>query len=307
VFTNITGSGIRFQDDGAVTKYSYAVALADNDFTQISGDAISIDGTTALNIFGGVIQGCANGVHTNYRAASQTGLSQSWGINLQGVHFESNTKNILCETAASYTSRITMLACHQVGSAPTAPAIALGAYGRIVIIGGQQGGGNECTIYGSNDARVTIVGHVQHNFVQSGTFQWNDLGQYYDAASTPEWLGSEGAPVLNNGTLTSHWSRTGQRATLDLALTMGAGTTYGAGVYSFRDALMTLVPATHVAEAVGVAYLIDATGAYQVGSVYFSADNHTLGILTAVGNVSATVPWTWAGGDQLGFSITYRC
>ena len=316
LFGTITGSGIRLQDDGAVTKYSYAVALADNDFTQISGDAISIDGTTTLNIFGGVIQGCANGVHTNYRAASQTGLSQSWGINLQGVHFESNTKNILCETAAAYTSRITMTACHQVGLAPTAPAIALGPYGRIVIVGSQQGGGNECTISGSSDARVTLVGHVESNFVQDGTFQWYDLGKYYDAASTPEWLSSGVQPNIGSlGTLTSHWSRSGHRATLEIALKAGADTTFGTGTYFFRDALLTAaLPATDPTEAVGSVMMYDASGAYRVGVAYFDVDiynSYSVAVAfdatDANGFLTSLSPWTWASGDWIRISITYRC
>lgn len=303
IFSDVTGGGIRLQDDGVgATKYSYAAELDNCDFTRLSGDAMTIDGTSGLVINGGVIESCRYGIWTNYRAASQIASVQSWNIVCNGTYFEGNTTDIKCETSSNYSSRITLIGCPMLDT----PTIDLGTHGQLFVVGGQNSGGNACTVSGSSEARVTLLGSNDANFTQSGTFRWLDLGKFYDGAGTPAWQATGSAPALGDGTHTSRISQLNNRVTYEMLFQIGSTSTMGTGNWVFGDSLLTVIPAANFHEAAGTAILSDASGAYEIGAVFF-ADDDQLYIATASGFVSASVPWTWAEDDEIRLSITYRC
>ena len=298
VFSDITGNALRFRQDAGLTKYSYAFCVSDNDFTRISGTGIEIEGTLSGQIRGGVIEACGKGIYLNPQGATV----QAWNLNLTGTHFESNTVDIDCNTSASYWATINAMGITLAGT----PTINLDDKGQLILVGCQQGGGDVCTISGSSEARVTLVGGNTANFTQSGTFRWLDLGQFYDGAGTPSWDAITANPALGDGVLTSRLSQLGDRVTYELLLQVGSTSTTGTGNWVFGDALLTVIPAANFHEACGTAILQDASGAYEVGAVFF-ADEDQLYIATASGLVSPTVPWTWAEDDEIRLSITYRC
>lgn len=302
IFSDVTGGGIRLQDDGVgATKYSYAAEFDNCDFTRLSGDALTVDGTSGLVVNGGVIESCRYGLWTNYRAASQIASVQSWNIVFNGTYFESNTTDIKCETSSNYSSRITMIGCPMVGT----PTIDLGTHGQLFVVGGQNGGGNECTISGSSEARVSLFGSNGAGFTQSGTFRWLDLGEFYDGAGSPAWNATGTQPALGDGVHTSRVSQLGNRVTYEMLLQIGSTSTMGTGSWVFGDSLLTVFPAADFHQAAGIAFLADASGGYEVGVVNF-ADGDQFFIATASGLVTAAVPWTWAEDDEIRLSITYR-
>lgn len=176
-FSDVTGSGVRLQDDGQVTKYSYMLTLANNDFTRCSVSGIDVDGCQCLNILGGVIESCGIGLHTNYRVASQAVGIVSWNVNLMGVYFESNNTDIDLEgSGGTYWGRATLIGCVMVGT----PTINLHAWSKIVLIGCNTGGGGHvCTISGSGSASAALWQCENGLFTQSGSFYWTMLDQYW--------------------------------------------------------------------------------------------------------------------------------
>jgi hypothetical protein len=305
VFSDVNGNGIRLQQTTDLVRYSYAAALAFNDFTRISGHAIDVDGCNVFNVFGGVIESCGKGLVTNYRGGSASGQIQSWNINLQGVYFEANYgHDIELNSTHSYWGSCNMQACTMIES----PSIYLGIKSKLTIIGCFNPGGHSVKVIGVNggDARVTLI--KSNNYIQNGDYQWFDADSYYDTQSTATWGADSVKPSLGNGTLSSRWSRLGKRATVDLYLKAGSTTTFGSGHYAFSDSLLTQVPMAPGAWAVGTALMYDSSAnTYHTGVAEMEGDRVIRIIANGgVGRVSPTVPFTWSAGDVLKITITYQ-
>ena len=303
IFSDVTGNGVRLQQSADVMRYSYAAALAFNDFTRINGHAIDVDGCLVLNIFGGVIESCGKGLVTNYRGGAGDQI-QSWNINLQGVYFEANTGNdIELNSTNSYWGSCSMQACTMV----VTPAIYLGVKSKLAVIGCFNAFGERVKVIGvsGSDARVTLI--RSQNYVQDGDYQWFDADSFYDTVSSATWGADSVKPALGNGTLASRWSRIGKRATVDLYLKMGDTTTFGSGQYSFTDSFLSLVPMAPGAWAVGTALMHDnSTNTYHAGVTEIEGD-HLIRIATTsgAGRISPTVPFPWSRNDFLKMTLTY--
>jgi hypothetical protein len=305
VFSDVTGNGVRLQQTADLTRYSFAAALAFNDFTRVSGHAIDVDGCNVFNVFGGVIEGCGKGLVTNYRGGNLGGQIQSWNINLQGVYFEANTGNdIELNSTNSYFGSCSMQACTMILN----PKIYLGVKSKLTIISCFNPGSERVKVTGVNgsEARVTILS--SHNYIQDGDYQWFDADSHHDTVGTARWGADSVQPAIGNGVLASRWSRLGKRATVDLHFKPGSTTRFGDGHYTFTDSFLTRVPMAPGAWAVGTALMYDDSAKTYHTGVAEIEGNQVIRVTAGggQGRISPNVPFTWGANDLLKVTITYQ-
>jgi hypothetical protein len=117
---------------------------------------------------------------------------------------------------------------------------------------------------------------------------------------TPTWTSTGSAPSLGNGTISGRYMRAGKLVIYRGRLDMGSTTTFGTGIWNFS------LPATFDTNSghVGTAYLSDASGqSYPAATAFFGS---ILFITANAGNVTATVPFTWANTDNLAWTVVYQ-
>ncbi|MFE4658371.1 hypothetical protein ACFRFJ_17035 [Streptomyces hydrogenans] len=125
---------------------------------------------------------------------------------------------------------------------------------------------------------------------------------------TPAWTASSSNPSLGNGSIGGQYSRVGDTVSFHVKITSGSSTTYGSGTWS----ISLPVQAAAGVDALGTVMIGDATSssAYSLGAAYIPAGSSTAGLYVGGKGdgalVSATFPQTWATGDRLWVSGTYR-
>jgi len=123
---------------------------------------------------------------------------------------------------------------------------------------------------------------------------------------TPTWAGATTNPVLGNGTLTGRYMKVGRTVTVEIKLTTGSTTTYGSGIW--RWSLPAAAASAH--DAVGSAFIGDASAGYSTGVAYISASNTDVtvyvGTPAAGAAVSGTHPQTFAASDRVWITVQYE-
>jgi hypothetical protein len=165
-------------------------------------------------------------------------------------------------------------------------------------------GFTSCTNKGrlSLPTNAIITAPTYNSFVPANVTTYERCTSY-----TPTWLCNSGTnPTLGNGTLTGKYSRDGDRVTVDVALIMGSTTTFGTGAYWTFS-----LPYNNTGVApfeIGSAAFLHSTFTSGIAVMQFSGGNFvTLLPTTASGNyVGPTLPFTWASGDVIRFSISYQ-
>lgn len=127
----------------------------------------------------------------------------------------------------------------------------------------------------------------------------------HEQTYTPAWTATGTAPAIGNGTIAGYYSRQDKMVEVHVVVVMGSTTTFGTGTYSFSLPYQSV--ANH--QTHGSAYALDSggTGHYSgVAKVGVSATTASVyygsGVATQAGQ---TVPFTWANGDQLIFTVRY--
>lgn len=123
---------------------------------------------------------------------------------------------------------------------------------------------------------------------------------------TPVWTAATTNPVLNNGSLTGRYRRStgSDRVYVECRLTMGSTTTYGTGGYWITVPVNASVTST--ANAVGTVFILDSGTLTRIGVCVFSDATKLAFVSSAGGDISPTVPQTWANGDQMRWTIEYE-
>ncbi|MEV8548309.1 hypothetical protein AB0L04_00440 [Streptomyces glaucescens] len=123
---------------------------------------------------------------------------------------------------------------------------------------------------------------------------------------TPTWAGATTNPTLGNGTLTGRYMKVGRTVTAEIKLTTGSTSTYGSGIW--RWSLPAAAASAH--DAVGTAFVGDASAGYSIGVAYVSASNTDVtvyvGSPTAGAAVSGSHPQTFAAGDRVWITVQYE-
>lgn len=125
---------------------------------------------------------------------------------------------------------------------------------------------------------------------------------------TPTWTSSGTAPSLGNGTLTGSYRRS---SSSDLVIATGRlvwGSTTTGGTGTFRFALPITAHADMVTiETMGPAQVLDAgTFRRPAGVLIANASYLTVISLTSPGDVTASNPQTFATGDSISWSVSYK-
>lgn len=116
--------------------------------------------------------------------------------------------------------------------------------------------------------------------------------------------------TLGNGTISAKYMKIGKTVFCQFLLTWGSTT-------SASGSLTATIPVTATSTfandsmAIGVARLRDDSASAKLGGIVKLATTTTIGFasnnsLSAVIDVTATSPWTWATSDMIGCSFTYE-
>jgi hypothetical protein len=124
-------------------------------------------------------------------------------------------------------------------------------------------------------------------------------------AYTPVWTAST-APALGNGTLTGAYMQVGDLVFIKIVLSPGSTTTFGTGPWRFS---LPVTPEIH-SLIPGLANDASAVDRSPVAAWVFTAlasgDNMRIGTSTGVDSLGSLIPFTWASGDTLVLSGSYR-
>lgn len=121
---------------------------------------------------------------------------------------------------------------------------------------------------------------------------------------TPTWVGSVANPVINNGSLTGWYSKQGDFITAHISIIMGAGTTYGSGIYR----LGIPVVSGRISMMGNWLAFDSSTGLIYTGASYSVAAGFNfmqMPINATTGYVTDVAPFAWGTGDVLYATITY--
>jgi hypothetical protein len=118
---------------------------------------------------------------------------------------------------------------------------------------------------------------------------------------TCAWTASGTNPVLGNGVITAFYTRTGSTTLATVELVIGSTTTLGTGDWRFS------LPTTVFGAYIGSAVATDiGPGTQYVGSAVAPTGVAYCVITTNSGNATSAIPFAWATGDVLRFSIQYE-
>lgn len=119
---------------------------------------------------------------------------------------------------------------------------------------------------------------------------------------TPVWTSSGTAPALVNGVIEGRYIQAGKLVLCTGRLNMGSSTTYGTLLYD----ISLPVAAESGNRYSGSALILDASTAANNQPAACRMDgSNNLRFYGTGGQVSATVPFTWASGDTLAWSVVY--
>ncbi len=121
---------------------------------------------------------------------------------------------------------------------------------------------------------------------------------------TPAWTSTGTTPAIGNGTLAGRYINPQVNLIVaEIRLVAGSTTTFGTG--DWRLSLPVSASTAEQDYGTGSAYLLDSGTTERCGSCRVLTAT-TIGIYSPTGAVSATVPWTFANGDQVRLSISYE-
>lgn len=139
------------------------------------------------------------------------------------------------------------------------------------------------------EARLGRVGAIGND--------WTDYTPTLTAATTNPTLGTGSS---QNG----RWVQVGSLVVVQVSITFGtSGTAAGSGAYY----VSLPAAASSTAPVLGSGDLRDdSTGSRRVASALVGSSTSVTGLVTDDGQVSSSVPWTWAASDSLRLSLTYE-
>lgn len=129
-----------------------------------------------------------------------------------------------------------------------------------------------------------------------------------DFSGSVAWTAAGTAPAIGNGTISAKYLQVGKFVQYTVSIVAGTTTTFGTSTWFIS------LPVTPIASAIGntscpgAAILYDSSTTANRQSAVASINSATqIDFYAGAGNVvTSTIPYTWATGDILGFSLTYE-
>jgi hypothetical protein len=169
---------------------------------------------------------------------------------------------------------------------------------------------NYCASSFTVNSGATLITADDTNYWQGG-FADNSANAtnylYTEADFTPTWTGDATPPALGNGTITGRYTRRGKHIRISIQLTMGSTTTYGTGAWKFT--MPAALQFNVKRQALGQVRITDTGTVWYIGlarSGSGAAPQIYMNINASGGDVSATVPHTWANTDILELEIEWE-
>lgn len=126
---------------------------------------------------------------------------------------------------------------------------------------------------------------------------------------TPTWTAATTAPVLGNGSIVGRYMKIGRTCWVNVEMTMGSTTTYGAGQWSWT---LPFTAAASVGSRIGAAQALAST-ARVAGHIVVSSAATTISAffpastsVSFLSNNGASNPFTWAAANQFRTSFVYE-
>lgn len=143
----------------------------------------------------------------------------------------------------------------------------------------------------------------------NSTASGNDINDVYNTQNQdiqPVWQGTTTNPVIGNGTLSGSIYRNGRLLRATIYMVVGSTTTFGTGTWYFT------IPSPFAAfvarkDCIGSVYMLDNGTAHHIGVCKMVVGSGQI-VPYAVtgGDVSPTVPMTWAVNDTLRLTIDFE-
>jgi len=164
--------------------------------------------------------------------------------------------------------------------------------------------------YSSPNTLVTLSGGSDY-YLSGAEISDN----YFSKASSPQgfpqwfnyavtWDADTTSPAIVNGTLQGKFRVVGRSVLCVIFMAPGSSTTFGTGNWWF----MGPITSSKVKRSTGAVKMNDAGNALYIGVAYISGAMPSIRLISdsQAGWVSSLVPFTWANGDDLQFSIEYE-
>lgn len=194
----------------------------------------------------------------------------------------------------------------------------------VKLIGIRWGNQAACDVKGSGHT-ITGCGILPALTLTSGTTDCSIKGNSYNStitdssgngsndidicsvAYTPTITQASGSFVLGDGLLVGAYSRQGDVICYTVDLTIGSTTSFGTGEFRFSLPVTPNLPSGPV-QTPGQAHLTDSGTTFAFGGVQIvnGATYCTLRSSATATPVGTASPWTWANGDIIRFTITYK-
>lgn len=146
-------------------------------------------------------------------------------------------------------------------------------------------GGSAWFVYSTTAAVWRLLNHEQGAWI----------------AFTPTWVGSVTQPVIGNGVFLGRYLLRGKTVWMDLHLIPGSTTTFGSGTYTFG---LPPITAADINGQTGAVFMYHA-GVCFAGSILIAGGTSIAIWGSGGGQMSPTVPFTFANADQLRVSMSY--
>jgi hypothetical protein len=153
----------------------------------------------------------------------------------------------------------------------------------------------ESSIFTAQLANTTVTDNLTGTAVDIDNFIYTKPISY-----TPTWTATGTAPSLGNGSLTGSYFRNGRTVCATVELLIGSTTTTGTGDWRFQ------LPSIVQINWIGSAIMTDSGTQYIGAPLALGGQNLVAIAANNAGNVGPTVPFTWATGDVLRFSVQYE-
>lgn len=169
VFLQITGTCIYLGSAPDLSTYSYVISIEDCDMSTVT-IGVAIAGTSDFQMVNTVIQEADYGIYADPVASND----QAFNMTLDNCWFERNaTYDIYLNSNADNWCEGTIRNCQFNPEVGSTGKINLVQKSKVTIEG--INGGNQCVVYGSNDAAAILIKAT--NFNQSGSFSWTVIDQ----------------------------------------------------------------------------------------------------------------------------------
>jgi len=160
----------------------------------------------------------------------------------------------------------------------------------------------------TSSPRTWVVGEVVTAALLNTEIR-DQFNSFFGAWSTytPTWGATGTAPAIGNGSLNGRYLKFGRIVHFEVTMITGSTTTYGTGSWTIS---LPVTSANKSTTSLAMVRIFDnSAGANYVGAGQIGANDTAVRFFAqsgSTGNISSTVPFTWAASDESRLTATYE-